>query len=239
VDVELDAVLAGIGVLAGVESARVVDARTGTVLSLVTQQATGTATGADDVTPYLRLVREAAPLAATGGGLDDLVVATRRAVHVLRSLAGSVVHVRLGPDGDVEGVRRLLASLPVPARPAAPRLPEPRHPEPRHPEPRHPERRYPEPSPYPRVPPVPRPRTEAGRARGGNDRQPALATLAEGVRPRSTGALAVLALSPDAPPVLPQRTASRSVPAPAVLQQRWANDADTLRRLVAGLRRLN
>jgi hypothetical protein len=229
VDVELDAVLAGIGVLAGVESARVVDARTGTVLSLVTQQATGTATGADDVTPYLRLVREAAPLAATGGGLDDLVVATRRAVHVLRSLAGSVVHVRLGPDGDVEGVRRLLASLPVPARPGAPRLPEPRHPA----------RRYPQPSPYPRVPPVPRPRTEAGRARGGNDRQPALATLAEGVRPRSTGALAVLALSPDAPPVLPQRTASRSVPAPAVLQQRWANDADTLRRLVAGLRRLN
>jgi hypothetical protein len=49
----------------------------------------------------------------------------------------------------------------------------------------------------------------------------------------------VLALSPDASPVLPQRTASRSVPAPAVLQQRWANDADTLRRLVAGLRRLN
>jgi hypothetical protein len=228
-DVELNTVLAGIGVLAGVESARVVDARTGTVLSMAAGTATGTATGADDVTPYLRLVREAAPLAATGGGLDDLVVATRRAVHVLRSLAGSVVHVRLGPDGDVEGVRRLLASLPVPARPGAPRLPEPRHPA----------RRYPQPSPYPRVPPVPRPRTEAGRARGGNDRQPALATLAEGVRPRSTGALAVLALSPDAPPVLPQRTASRSVPAPAVLQQRWANDADTLRRLVAGLRRLN
>ncbi|MBN9097702.1 MULTISPECIES: hypothetical protein [unclassified Pseudonocardia] len=200
----LDAVLAELLARTGARAARLVDARTGT------QLAEAGANAGDDVATLVRLARDAAPVAAASGGMEDLVLATPRAVHVLRGLPGAFLHVRVEDLARVAGVRHELAS-PALQRAVATAL-------------------------TPEEPGLPRPRTPSD----GSDSLPALATLGAGARrPARTGALAVLALSPDAPAALPRRGSPRPPAVPAVLNQNWAIDIGIMQRLVAGLHRLN
>jgi hypothetical protein len=93
-------------------------------------------------------------------------------------------------------------------------------------------------------PPVPLPRHALRPDPDGRD--PALVTVDGGSRVTASGALAVLALPPVAG--LPRRR--RAVPVqqtavprvlvtPSVLQQPWASDVDTMRRLLARLHRMS
>lgn len=199
----LDAVLAELLARTGARAARLVDARTGMLLAEAGDNA------GDEVSTLVRLARDAVPVAATSGGMEDLVLATPRAVHVLRELPGVFLHVRVEDGARVAGVRHELASpalrraVVTALTPEEPGLPHPRRP------------------------------TE------GPDSLPALATLGAARRPARTGALAVLALSPEAPAVLPRREPARPVAVPTVLNQNWALDVGTMQRLVAGLQRLN
>ena len=102
----LDAVVAELVSRSGATAARVVDARTGAVLASV-----GGVPGAgDEVATLVRMARDAAALAVACGGMEDLVLATRDAVHVLRSLTTTFVHVRMDPSRDPGSARRELAS---------------------------------------------------------------------------------------------------------------------------------
>jgi hypothetical protein len=61
------------------------------------------------------MARDAAPVALAGGGMEDLVLATHDAVHVLRSVTGAFLHVRVEAGRDparhqVAVARRELAS---------------------------------------------------------------------------------------------------------------------------------
>lgn len=102
--VELDAVVAELVARSGAQAARLVDARTGSVLS-----SAGTVAG-DEVSTLVRMARDAAPMAVAGGGMEDLVLATRDAVHVLRTVTGGFLHLRIRPEQNVEVARRALAS---------------------------------------------------------------------------------------------------------------------------------
>lgn len=199
----LDAVLAELLARTGARAARLVDTRTGTLL------AEGGDHAGDEVATLVRLARDAVPVAAGSGGMEDLVLATPRAVHVLRELPGAFVHVRVEDGTRVAAVRRELASPALHRAVAMALTPE---------EPSLPHQRRPVEDP---------------------DSRPALATLGAPRRAARTGALAVLALSPDAPRHLPRRQPARPVPVPAVLNQNWALDLGTMQRLVAGLHRLN
>ncbi len=197
--VELDAVVAELVARSGAQAARLVDARTGSVLS-----SAGTVAG-EEVATLVRMARDAAPMAMAGGGMEDLVLATRDAVHVLRSVTGAFVHVRVDAGHDVAAARRELAS-PALHR-ALDRALVPTS-----------------------IPALPRPRASTD--------APALAVLGAPVAPSARpGALAVLALSPDAAPPLPRR--EQPVPVRTVLNQNWALDVGTMQRLVVGLHRLN
>jgi len=215
VAVELDVVVAELLSRSGAQAARVVDARTGTALA-----AAGTGAG-DEVATLVQLARDAAPMALAGGGMEDLVLATRNAVHVLRSVAGVFLHVRVDSEHDAELARRELASPALHRALGAAPAPGPA---------------------------LPRPRTSVdGRdsrpALAGLAENPSVGGAARagagrhaGRRP-GAGSLAVLAI--DAPAQLPQRAPTRPVPAPTVLNQEWSRDVATLQRLVAGLQRLN
>lgn len=100
--VELDAVVGELVARSGAQAARLVDARTGAVLS-----SAGSVAGAE-VATLVRLAREVAPMA--GGGVADLVLTTGDAVHVLRPLPRAFLHLRIDPGGDVSTARRELAS---------------------------------------------------------------------------------------------------------------------------------
>jgi hypothetical protein len=101
----LGAVLAGMLRTPGVRAARAVDGRRGLVVAAVG------ATGGDDVAALVQLARAAVPVALPGDGLDDVVVTTRRSVHVLREcgVPGTFLHLRLDRErGDVGAARRAL-----------------------------------------------------------------------------------------------------------------------------------
>lgn len=240
----LEAVLADLLARTGAEAARVVDAPTAAVLAEVVSTATRAQVDAaqvdtaqvdadtsDVLAGLVRLAAAAAQVAAADGGLDDLVVGGRRAVHVLRAIPGAAyLYLRLDPARDgLPGARRWLADptlhqaiLEV-LRPAVQRSTTPRS-----------AATVPTPAVVPSQRPAPTPRPPE---------LPAI-TVLQPDPPRSMGALAVLALGPqhrersagDLP--LPRRaTAAQSVP--EVLDRAWSRDADTLRRILAGLHRLS
>jgi len=233
---DLDFVLAELLARTGAQAARVVDGRTGTVVAEVGVQA------GDDVATLVRLAHEAGPLAASDGGLDDLVVATRTAVHVLRmtDVPGTFLHIRLDNGrGDVAAARRGMATVVLPsavrqALVAAPPAGYPAVPAPL------PAAPLPaEPLPAAPLPAAPLP---------AEPRNPALASLAAGPPVARSGVLAAMALAAHETrsltkrtplaSVLPPRSAVPPVTTPAVLRQRWAHDDAMLRRVVTGLRRL-
>jgi len=243
---DLDFVLAELLARTGAQAARVVDGRTGTVVAEVGVQA------GDDVATLVRLAHEAGPLAASDGGLDDLVVATRTAVHVLRmtDVPGTFLHIRLDNGrGDVAAARRGMATVVLPsavrqalvaAPPAGyPAVPEPLPAEPLPAEPLPAEPLPAEPLPAEPLPAEPLP---------AEPRNPALASLAAGPPVARSGVLAAMALAAHETrsltkrtplaSVLPPRSAVPPVTTPAVLRQRWAHDDAMLRRVVTGLRRL-
>jgi hypothetical protein len=200
----LDAVLAELLVRSGARAARLVDARTGTLLAEAGVNA------GEEVAALVRLAREAVPVGAASGGMEDLVLATPRAVHVLRGLPGAFLHVRVEDGAGVAQARRELAS-PALHRALAAAL-------------------------APVEPMLPRPRTPSERP----DSLPALATLGASSRPSRAGSLAVLALAADASSRLPQRAPGRPLrEVPEVLDRQWSRDLATMQRLVAGLQRLN
>ncbi len=224
----LDAALTQLLIQTGAQAARLLDGRTGEVLAEV-----GT-TSEDDPVTLARLVEVATGAAAAGGGLEDLTLATRRSVHVLRESAvpGSVLQLRLDSAranlaANLSAARHALAAAAqhdavcaaTAARPGSGGGPEPA------------------PAELTELP-MPAPDRRAGG-------QPALASLAPGGRPLRSGELAALALGPIGE--LPQRVPApspvrrRSTPSPLastppVLQQAWANDMDTLHRLLTALR---
>ncbi|MCY7343010.1 MAG: hypothetical protein LH603_14520 [Pseudonocardia sp.] len=218
---DLDFVLAELLARTGAQAARVVDGRTGTVVAEVGVQA------GDDVATLVRLAHEAGPLAASDGGLDDLVVATRTAVHVLRmtDVPGTFLHIRLDNGrGDVAAARRGMATVVLPSAVRQALVAAP-------------------PAGYPAVPaPLPAAPLPA------EPRNPALASLAAGPPVARSGVLAAMALAAHETrsltkrtplaSVLPPRSAVPPVTTPAVLRQRWAHDDAMLRRVVTGLRRL-
>ena len=218
---DLDFVLAELLARTGAQAARVVDGRTGTVVAEVGVQA------GDDVATLVRLAHEAGPLAASDGGLDDLVVATRTAVHVLRmtDVPGTFLHIRLDNGrGDVAAARRGMATVVLPSAVRQALVAAP-------------------PAGYPAVPePLPAEPLPA------EPRNPALASLAAGPPVARSGVLAAMALAAHETrsltkrtplaSVLPPRSAVPPVTTPAVLRQRWAHDDAMLRRVVTGLRRL-
>jgi hypothetical protein len=171
----------------GAQAARVLDVRTGAVVAEM-----GTA-ALDDVPALIRLAAAARSVAA-GADLDDLVLTTRRAVHVLResSVPGFFLLIRLEEgNGDLVAARRGLAS---PALDAALRS----------------VLRPPAGPPHScdgTAPPADPP--------GGGE--PALAALGPAAAWRRPGELAALALGPVA--ALPRRTSARpsgaTAPAPA------------------------
>jgi hypothetical protein len=128
---QLGAVLAGMLRTPGVQAARAVDGRRGLVVAAVG------ATGGDDVAALVQLARATSSVAPRGDGLDDVVVTTRRSVHVLREcgVPGTFLHLRLDRErGDVGAARRALRVAGLqravrawldgpPARPAAPLAP--------------------------------------------------------------------------------------------------------------------
>jgi hypothetical protein len=211
----LRAALTELLIRTGAQAAHLLDSRDGTVPARV-----GAVT--DDVATLFRLAADAAAAAAEDGGLTDLMLSTPRSVHLFREVvSGSFVHLRL--DGDraaPAAARQELAGLALDDTVRAAlgggggrtgMVP----------------------------PPVgPGPHT------GG---QPALAALAGGgPRRRRTGRLAALALGPvtalptrdrSAPALRPRPSPTKRPAVPAVLEQSWANDATTLRRLLTALRR--
>ena len=228
---DLDFVLAELLARTGAQAARVVDGRTGTVVAEVGVQA------GDDVATLVRLAHEAGPLAASDGGLDDLVVATRTAVHVLRmtDVPGTFLHIRLDNGrGDVAAARRGMATVVLPSavRQALVAAPPAGYPA------------VPEPLPAEPLPAEPLPAEPLP----AEPRNPALASLAAGPPVARSGVLAAMALAAHETrsltkrtplaSVLPPRSAVPPVTTPAVLRQRWAHDDAMLRRVVTGLRRL-
>jgi hypothetical protein len=220
----LEAALTDLLVLTGARAARVLDLRTGTVVAEVGVSAQ------DDVYTLMALARAAGPVATTGGGLDDIVVTTRRSVHVLRETAvpGLFLHARLDHGaGNIAAARQQLAS-PVLQGAAGAMF---------------------QLSLVPELPALPQPRSAGGAHRD----QPALASLVPRSRQGRSGELAVLALGPDIhlPRRVPAQAAAERARAaaavaeqvsprpstPAVLAQAWSTDAGTLRRLLVALRR--
>ncbi|HWM57812.1 MAG TPA: hypothetical protein VNO83_08260 [Pseudonocardia sp.] len=222
----LDVALTELLVQTGAGLARVLDSRSGTVLAQV-----GSATP-DDVPTLGRLAAAASTAGAGEDGLVDMVLCTGRAVHVFREpVPGRVLHVRLdGDHGDLTGpdlagvaliaARRELAAVALDKAVCATLGGA-------------------------AAPPVAEPELPPG-AGGGTGGQPALAVLDAGARRRRSGELAAVALGELV--ALPRRSRSDSPrpglrpspssrPAtPPVLQQAWANDAGTLRRLLSALR---
>jgi hypothetical protein len=101
----LTAVLAALVSDTAASAVRVVDGRVGTVVAAVG----GPASDADDATSVARLVREA--LACGAAASDDVVVGTRRSVHVLRRapVVGVFLHLWLDRGRDIARARRALA----------------------------------------------------------------------------------------------------------------------------------
>jgi hypothetical protein len=160
---------------------------------------------------------------------------TQRAVEVARRSAGDPVPPALSAQDTVPSMRPVVPR-PAPAQPAPPAPARAR-----------PLARLPEPPPPP--PPLPVPRAAPG------VQEPALVQVDGGTALTRTGALAVLALppveaAPVAPPpvpvlprrrraaVLPPAPPNRTMDAPPVLRKPWAADVDTMRRLLAGLHRM-
>lgn len=241
----LEAVLADLMARTGAQAARIVDMPTAAVIAEVdpamagsvgivgvvgTVGTVGTADNADSVAGLVRLADQAAQVAGPDGGLDDLVVGTRRAVHVLRAIADTAyLHLRLDPARDgLTVARRWLADPSLHQAIMAVLRPALHH--------RSPTPRSAATVPTPVV--VPSPRSP------GIPDGPALTVLSPDVRARSTGALAVLALGPPlmSQPAtgvgLPRRATSAQPSVPEVLDRAWSRDADTLRRILAGLHRL-
>jgi hypothetical protein len=213
VSLALDDVLHEVLARSGARTVRVVDGRTRAVVAMV-----GDATD-DDVAAFAQLMGVAAMAAAGDGGLDDVVVGTRDAVHVLRraDAMGSVLHVRLDRPGNVVEARSALASPAVldAVRSVLPRpSPRPRH-------------------AIDQGPVIPR---RPASAPGG---EPALAALSDDPLPLRTGELAVIALTADPPIPLPRRAVAQPVELPSVLDRSWSSDMRTMRRLIDGLRRLS
>jgi hypothetical protein len=227
---ELDSALTQLLVQTGAQAARLLDGRTAAVLAEVG------ATAEDDPGTLARLVEVAAAAAAAGGGLEDLMLATRRSVHVLRGSAvpGSVLQLRLdsaraGLAANLSAARHALAAAAqdeaVCAAAARTAIGGER------------DSATPEPPELPLPPALPADRRTDG--------QPALASLRPGGRPTRSGELAARALGPLGEPPQPATTPSpvrRSTPpaqhpsTPPGLQKAWANDLDTLHRLLTALR---
>ncbi|MHA6782406.1 hypothetical protein ACVGOW_15670 [Pseudonocardia saturnea] len=236
----LDHVLAELLTRAGARTARVVDGRTGTVVAAVGEAGSGP----DGPAEVARLLRDAVATGAGAGGLDDVLVATERSVHVFRPapVPGVFVHLRLDAERAdpvrarravadpalQDAVRRAVGSATGSPTPSV--VPQPR-----------PAR------PASSGPAVPHPRPPA-------PQQPALAVLvAERVRTgdgvRAAIAIAELSRSRTGTMALPRRrtpgegrrpAASRTGGVTTGLPERaWARDLETMRRLAAGLRRLH
>lgn len=217
--IALDAVLGEVLARTGARTVRVVDGRTRAVVAMAGVDA------GDDIVSFAQLTALAALASAADGGLDDVVVGARDAVHVLRKAdaMGSVVHVRLDhTGGDVAAARSALASPTVldAVRTVLPRpSPHPVAPHARHSS---------DPTPV-----LPRPATS------GPGRQPALSALDGGPRTGRTGELAVIALTAEPRVPLPRRAESAPPALPPVLDRSWSRDMSTMRRLLEGLRRLS
>lgn len=90
---------------------------------------------------------------------------------------------------------------------------------------------------------MPLPRPAGGPAPAGRD--PALVTVDGGMPLTGSGALAVLALPSAALPHRRRVAPARPAPSPhgfvtpPVLRQPWASDVPTMRRMLAGLHRMN
>lgn len=161
----------------GAQAARVLDGRTGTVLGAA---AATPDDPVDDAPALVRLAALAGSAAAAEGGLHDVVLATGRAVHVLRAtgMRGSFLHVRL-PAGsaDLAAARHELAAAawhpafrlgttcaaePLPRRVPSPPAAGARSTRPRpRPTPTGAVAPAPRPCPYPRPRPYPWPRQAA------------------------------------------------------------------------------
>lgn len=243
--------------------------------------------GAVATTAAAAMARAAADLgdARSGDPVDDVMVGTRRAYHLLRTLdrpgrPGVVVYVLLRRGrGNVAAARRELASpawqrsllVALDAAAVADRVPRPRGPQVQ-PHPAGPSARG-EPTPPARRPlksGEERPVRSGDRAPAGAGRrarevppeapadpEPLRVVPARAPRPERRAPAAdpppVTATPPAPPAALPRRARGGHLPpgarrapeqppppdaVPPVLDQRWARDIGTLRRLVEGLRRL-
>lgn len=245
----LDATLAELLAVTRAQAVRLVDGRTGEIVGA--RVAFSRHGVRDDVGALVRLADAALPAAEADGGLADLVVGTPHATHLLRpGPFGTVLALRLDPGCDLAAARRALASPRLTAalhacRPGWGGAGPAQHDRSDAPS-------IAETGPMRVLRAVPAPRG----SRPVRDSQPALATLSVVPFAARTGELAALALGgidpvgpaplvpaqrgrhEDVAIPLPRRGSPEVRPPDGPAAPAWSRDADTLRRLLDGLRRL-